>query len=246
MSWNRNSLHRAAAAAIVAGALAGPVAHAATIVVRANGPSAGAYPPGRTLQAGAIITLHPGDAITVLDASGTRVLRGPGRVPVSGTGVASINGIAALIADTGVRQTRTGATRGVPSIAPHPTNLWYADVTKGGNFCLADPKALALWRPDSTVSAEITLTGSAAAPVVLDLRPGQAVAAWPLAALPISDGASYRIADGASGSHVTITIRMLPGGSPSSLDTAAQGLLEHGCTGQVDTIVAATSTEPGA
>ncbi|MDE2301129.1 MAG: hypothetical protein KGK11_01050 [Sphingomonadales bacterium] len=247
MSWNRNSL-RIAACAILAGTFTATFtatgAMASTIVVRANGPSAGSYPPGRMLAAGGSITLQAGDTITVLDSGGTRVLRGPGRVAVSGNGAASVNGIAALIADTGVRQTRTGATRGTNFAPPHPTNLWYVDVARGGNFCVGDARALGLWRADSTDPLELSIGAPGGTPVTVAMRAGQAVAAWP-AALPVRDGASYRIADGA-GARVEITLHMLAGGTPQSLDNAAEGLISHGCDAQVETIVAATNAEPGA
>jgi len=251
MSWNQNraapnrtTVMRAGLAGALAFGLAAifttPV-QAATIVVRSNGPSASAFPVGKTLPAGAAITLKAGDVLTVLDAGGTRVLRGPGRVAVSGTGQANVNGIAALIADTGARQTRTGATRGATAAAPHPTNVWFVDMTKGGNFCVSDVKALALWRPASDKAASWTVTRAGAAPVQIQFRPGQAVAAWPLAALPVTDGARFRI-EGAT--PVTITTRLLPS-TPASLDSAAQALLDHGCTAQVDTLVAATAVDPG-
>ena len=55
---------------LAAGSLIAPTAQAATIVVRSNGPSAGAYPPGKSLPTGAAITLRAGDVVTVLDAGG--------------------------------------------------------------------------------------------------------------------------------------------------------------------------------
>ena len=229
------------AAFVLATAFTTTAVHAATIVVRSNGPSAGAFPVGKTLPTGAAITLKAGDVLTVLDAGGTRVLRGPGRVAVSGAGQANVNGIAALIADTGARQTRTGATRGAIAAAPHPTNVWFVDMTRGGNFCVSDVKALALWRAASDRAASWTVTRAGAPPVQIQFRPGQAVAAWPLAALPVTDGARFRI----EGSMpVTITTRLLPS-SPASLDSAAQALLDHGCTAQVDTLVAATAVDSG-
>ncbi len=247
MSWMRNRaptsravLIGAAAIGLAASACAG---HAATIVIRSNGPSANAFPPGKSLP-GTAIVLKAGDVITVLDAAGTRVLRGPGKVAVSGGGQANVNGIAALIADTGARQSRTGATRGSSSLAaPHPANLWYVDVARGGNFCVANVKALALWRANSDAAASLTIvaTGAGATRVPIAFRPGQAVAAWPLSALPVADGSQFRI-EGAG--RVTIVTRLLPS-SPATLDDAARALLDHGCTAQVDTLVAATAADPG-
>ena len=244
MSWMRNRgfatrpvLIGTAALALAAGA---GLARAATIVVRSNGPSANAFPPGKSLSPGAAIVLKAGDAVTVLDASGTRVLRGPGKVPVAGTGQANVNGIAALIADTGARQSRTGATRGSMQAAPHPANLWYVDVAKGGNFCVGNVKGLALWRANSDAAASLTITG-AGTRVPVAFRQGQAVAAWPLSALPVSEGSQFRI-EGAG--RITVVTRLLPA-SPTGLDDAAKALLDHGCTAQVDTLVAATTVDTG-
>ncbi len=251
MSWIQNRAAKARpvlAGAVVLGlaasALITTAAHAATIVVRSNGPSAGAYPPGKSLPTGAAILLRAGDVVTVLDSGGTRVLRGPGKVSVSGSGQANVNGIAALIADTGARQTRTGATRGANTAPAHPTNVWYIDVTKGGNFCVADAKALALWRSDSSSAASLTLSTIGGSPIEVAFRPGQAVAAWPLNTLPVTDGSQFRISGATMTGPITITLRLLPA-SPDSLDGAASALLDHGCTAQIDTVVAATTVDPG-
>ncbi len=244
MFWMRNRLIKPGSVLIGATAIALTIsagqAQAATIVVRSNGPSASSFPPGKSL-AGAAIVLKSGDVLTVLDATGTRVLRGPGRIPVSGAGQANVNGIAALIADTGARQTRTGATRGSNLAAPHPTNLWYVDVAKAGNFCVSNVKALALWRANSDAAASVTIAGAGAARVPIAFRAGQAVAAWPLSALPVTDGSQFRI-EGAG--RVTIVVRLLPS-SPMTLDDAAKALIDHGCTAQIDTLVAATAVDPG-
>jgi hypothetical protein len=248
MSWTQNNptARRALAGAAAIGLAASAVAaHAAIIVVRSNGPSASAFPPGKSLPSSTAIVLKAGDVITVLDATGTRVLRGPGKIPVSGTGQANVNGIAALIADTGARQSRTGATRGANVVAPHPGNLWYVDVTRGGNFCVGNVKALALWRANSDLAASVSVMamGSSGAhvPVEITFRPGQAVASWPLAALPVTEGSRFRLA---GATPVTIVTRLLPS-TPISLDDAATALLDHGCTAQVDTLVAATVADPG-
>lgn len=252
MSWMENRVAKArpipertlagvCAIGLAWGALLTTTAHAAIIVVRSNGPSAGAFPVGKSLPSGAAIVLKAGDVVTVLDAGGTRVLRGPGKVAVSGAGAATVNGIAALIADTGARQTRTGATRGSNTAAPHPTNVWYVDIARGGNFCVSDVKALALWRAQSDRAATVTVMpmGAGVVPVQIVFRPGQAVAAWPSGTLPVSDGSRFRI-EGAA----PVTMRLLQS-RPDSLDTAATALIDHGCAAQVDTLVAATTVDPG-
>src|SRR4051812_45170409 len=77
LSWGRNSsVTRAAIGALLVAA--GIPASAAVLVVRSTGPSAAAYPPGRSLPDNARLTLRAGDAVIVLGAGGTRSFRGPG------------------------------------------------------------------------------------------------------------------------------------------------------------------------
>lgn len=217
-------------------------AHAATIVVRSSGPSAANYPPGKKLPDNSSIVLKPGDSVTVLDAHGTRVLRGgatAAAVPVSGTGAATVNGIAALIADNGQRQTRTGATRG-QNVAPRPTNVWQIDTTRSGTFCVVDAKALALWRPATDTDATLTLTRASdgkAAPVAF--RAGQAVREWPFDTLPVESGTRVSIA-GAGTAPVSVSLKLLPV-VPVTLDETADALLAQGCSGQLDLLVDATT-----
>jgi len=229
--------------AMLAAATIAPIAaHAATIVVRSNGPSASSYPPGKKLPDNGTIVLKPGDSVTVLDAHGTRVLRGGGSamaVPVSGTGAATVNGIAALIADNGQRQTRTGATRG-QNTAPRPTNVWQIDTTRSGPFCVVDAKTLALWRPVTEVGATLTLTragdGKAAS---VAFRAGQAVREWPFDALAVEAGTRVTIA-GDGTAPVAVTLKLLPV-VPVTLDETADALLAQGCSAQLDLLVDATT-----
>jgi len=221
--------------------LAAGSAIAATLVVRSNGPSASAYPPGKSLAPGSAITLKAGDTITVLDAGGTRVLKGPGTVAVNGTGAASANGISALIAQTGARQARTGATRGRNSGPPHATNVWYLDASRAGTVCVVDPKTAVLWRPGDSVADTIKLTRvSDGKSISLDYRAGQAVRAWPVADLPLAEGASYKLESAGSKTAVSIRTTLLAA-APVGLDGTAQALLEKGCATQIDLLVAATA-----
>ena len=215
---------------------------AATIVVRSNGPSAASYPPGKKLPDNGTIVLKPGDQVTVLDAHGTRVLRGgaaAAAVPVAGNGAATVNGIAALIADNGQRQTRTGATRG-QNTAPRPTNVWQIDTTRSGAFCVVDAKTLALWRPGTDTATSLTLTriGDAKNASVA-FRAGQAVKDWPFDTLPVESGTRVSIAGG-SPSPISIDLKLLAV-APVTLDETAAALLAQGCNAQLDLLVDATT-----
>lgn len=238
MFSTKNSIRVALAALAVLGATH---ARAATIVVRASGPSAASYPPGTKLPDNGTIVLKAGDSVTVLDARGTRVLRGQGPVAVAGSKTASVNGIAALIADNGLRQTRTGATRGVTT-PPHPTNVWMVDATRGGPVCVINPTALALWRPSTAADATLTLNAAGATTTVA-FRTGQAVRAWPGDTIPVATGTRVRL-DGLASAPVTIEFHVLRT-VPGTLDDAAAVLLSQGCAAQLDVLVDSTALDTG-
>src|SRR4051812_44909148 len=55
------------------------VASADILVLRADGPSAKSFPPGRRLPDNAALVLKASDQLVVLDSRGTRTIRGPGK-----------------------------------------------------------------------------------------------------------------------------------------------------------------------
>src|ERR1700755_2544453 len=65
-------------ATTIAIALSSTAALANVVVVKSLGPSAKAYPPGKTLPPSAKITLQGGDVVTVIGPSSAQTLRGPG------------------------------------------------------------------------------------------------------------------------------------------------------------------------
>ena len=88
-------------------------AAAETLVVRASGPSAGSFSPGKKLPDGGSVTLKAGDVLTLLDGRGTRTLRGPG-VFGAGPGATADAGTTSIASFIGTRNTaraRTGAVR---------------------------------------------------------------------------------------------------------------------------------------
>jgi hypothetical protein len=219
-------------------AVAGPM------VVRSTGPSAKAFPVGKPLATDAKLPLKAGDVVTVLDAGGTRVLKGPGTVAVSGSGAASGSGFSQLIANAGARQARTGATRsaigGGPARSP---NVWYVDASKGGAHCVSDASTVSLWRPDNSAAANIIVTGLAGGKsVVVDFRQGQSVRAWPIAELPITDGAQFKIE--VPGAKAPVTVKAVKlGAAAEGLDGVATALLQKGCSNQMDVLVEGSTQE---
>ena len=248
MSWTPNSARSLFGGLVIAGlaaALCPAPALAGSIVVRSNGPSAGAYPPGKTLDPAATISLKQGDSVVVLDSTGTHVLNGPGVVKVSGNSTASATGISALLANTGARQSRTGATRSaIGGGAPHPTNVWYVDSSRAGLVCIADPGKVAVWRPmgDTPGDLKITRVGDGKSATV-SFGQGQTVHAWP-DELAVADGASYTLEGAGLASPSTVKAKNLDS-VPDSLDATAQVLLAKGCANQVDLLITATRVDPG-
>ena len=203
-------------------------AAANVLVVRSTGPSAAAYPPGRSLPDNARLTLRAGDAVIVLGAGGTRAFRGPGvfspsaAVQVGGPNLA--NG----------QRARIGAVRGA-GIVPHSPTIWHVDVTQSGTFCLSSASHVMLWRPDTSSPATLTISGASGAPRTMRWAAGQATAAWPVA-LPITNGSSFNIAQSGVAVPTQITFRMLAH-EPADMQSVAQALIANGCQGQLDVLV---------
>src|SRR3990167_280679 len=154
---------RLAAMLCVAILAVAPVAAEAGVVVSASGPSAGAFPGGRKIGEEERIVLRAGDALTVLDGKGTRVLRGAGTYTLSQQSAASASGaFAVLTRQRSATRVRTGAVRGDDEAEGQATrpNLWYVDVAAPGTMCLPGG-GVRLWRADSTEFATYTVTAAA-------------------------------------------------------------------------------------
>src|SRR5215218_1924841 len=106
-----------AAAAV---ALTSTAAVASVVVVRSLGPSAKAYPPGKTLSESAKITLQGGDVLTVLGPGSAKTLRGPGNFEAKQVTLASASS----------QRGRFGALRA--SEVAHNPSIWDIDVAQGG------------------------------------------------------------------------------------------------------------------
>jgi hypothetical protein len=234
-----------AAAALMAASFGWNVAaHAQAVVIRSTGPSAAAYPMGRKLPAGAAVSLKAGDQVTVIDQAGSRVLSGPGSFRIDNAvnrdaASGANSALAALIARGGAR-TRTGAVRGdteEPTEAVRPDNVWYVDVSRGGTVCIADPAQVVLWRPNRAETGNGTLYGADNAPAEVTFRAGSAIKLWPVAALPVVDGQTYRFTSPV-GQTVKITMRLLADVPEDPVAVAAL-LAEKGCTAQIDVLASA-------
>lgn len=231
----------AAATAFGSFAIAGG-ALAQAIVVRSTGPSAGAYPQGKKLPAGARVDLKAGDKITVIDKAGSRVLSGPGNFALDGTVNRTGGSVVAMIGGGGARA-RTGAVRGAPVGLEAPTapdNIWAVDVTKGGTYCVADPAGLVLWRPNraDAIAGKLGANGKT---VPVAWKAGSAVKLWPSADLPVVDGQTY-VFTGPVMVNSTITLKKLASVPADPMGVAA-ALAEKGCTAQLDVIANQATTQ---
>jgi len=222
---------------------------AQNMVVRSTGPSAKSYPAGKKLANNAKLTLKKLDRVTVLGKGGTRVLKGPGTFSLGQTArtkSSSSTRLASFINNRGSSRARTGAVRSAGVTAapasPKNPNLWYLDVTKGGKFCVANAKALVLWRPDYTGSATASIVepGNGAVTEVA-WRKGNPLKSWPKAEAPITDGASYRLIGSNVEKSVEINFVMLSE-APQNLDEAATVLIANGCQSQLDLLVETLDT----
>ncbi|MBC2664075.1 hypothetical protein H7F51_00935 [Novosphingobium flavum] len=230
--------------ALAAGAaLALAPAAEAAIVVASSGPSAAAYPVGRKLDDKGSVVLKAGDTVTVLDAKGTRVLRGAGSFAVAAPagGPAKSSTFAVLTMQRSAQRVRTGAVRtGVGSEPAASPNLWFVDLAKPGKRCLVAGQPLRLWRLDTGVAATYSARLDGAASVPLAFPAGAMIASWDMAKRPVKDGSVLELAQGAAAAKFTFAV--LPS-QPADAEAMAATLIANGCTAQLD-LLSSTLTQP--
>jgi hypothetical protein len=213
--------------AAIAVALTSTTAMANVVVVKSLGPSAKAYPPGRTLSESAKISLQGGDVLTVLGPASAKTLRGPGSFDAKQVALASAAG----------QRGRFGALRAAE--VAHNPSIWDIDASQSGKICVSDASKLQLWRPDSETSATIQIRSADGKSQDLSWAAGSSLTAWP-AAMPIKNGASYQIEWPDTGEKSSLNFVSVPG-TPGDLVGAAQVLIENGCQKQLDLLVESAS-----
>src|SRR3954453_13544358 len=165
----RKAMLWTAALAIAAGSSAGL---ANVVVVKSLGPSAKAYPPGKTLPESAKINLQGGDIVTVLGPASAQTLRGPGNFDAKQVTLASAAG----------QRGRFGALRAAE--VAHNPSVWDIDASQGGKICVRVASKMQMWRPDIETPATVQIHSADGATQELSWAAGNALTAWP-AALPI-------------------------------------------------------------
>lgn len=210
--------------AAVAFALGSTAALANVVVVKSLGPSAKAYPPGKTLPPSAKITLQGGDVVTLLGPSAAQTLRGPGSFDAGQVSLASAAG----------QRGRFGALRAAE--VAHNPGIWDIDLTHGGRVCVSNASAVEAWRQDTETPITVKIRSSDGKSEDLSWAAGKALAPWP-AALPITGGSQYQVEwpdGGESSSLEVVTVNSLP---TDDLVGAAQVLIQNGCQKQLDLLV---------
>jgi hypothetical protein len=207
-------------------ALTSTVAIANVVVVKSLGPSAKAYPPGKTFPESATIKLQGGDIVTVLGPASAQTLRGPGNFDAKQVTLASAS----------AKRGRFGALRA--SEVAHNPSIWDIDVSQGGKICVTDASKLQLWRPDSEVAMTANIRSADGKTQQLTWAAGKALTAWP-SALPIKNG-DYQVEWPDTGETSSLDVVTVPS-APADLVGAAQVLIENGCQKQLDLLVDSAS-----
>ena len=213
-----------AAIAIALGPTAGV---ASVVVVKSLGPSAKAYPPGKTLPESAKISLQGGDVVTVIGPSSAQTLRGPGNFDAKQVALSAASG----------QRGRFGALRAV-EVAQNPS-IWDIDASAGGKVCVSDPSKLQVWRADSEAATSVQIRSGDGESQTLSWAAGKALAPWP-AAIPIKNGNHYSVEwpDGGDTAKIDVTTIASP---PADLVGSAQVLIANGCHKQLDLLIDAAS-----
>ena len=220
----RSKLMLCGAAAAVLGSTS---AVAAVVVVRSMGPSAKAYPPGKTLPDAAKITLQGGDIVTVIGPSSAKTLRGPGSFDAKEVTLASAAG----------QRGRFGALRS--GEVAHNPSVWDVDSTQSGKVCVVDAKRLQVWRPDADSASTVQIRSSDGKTQQLSWAAGKALTSWP-SGLPISTGAKYEIDWPGTGDTSSLDV-VTVSSAPADLSAAAKLLIDNGCQNQLDLLVEGAS-----
>ncbi|WP_114228730.1 MULTISPECIES: hypothetical protein [Sphingomonas] len=205
-------------------------AFAAIIVVRAVGPSAGQYPVGKALPDSASLRLRGGDTVVLLDARGSRTLKGPGIFPAAATGSAGgVSSFSALMASANGRRGRVGAVRP----APQPRQLWQASSDHSETFCFTNPAGVLIRRESiadpRTISVTDLATGKTAP---IRFAAAQQVVEWP-SAVPLVSGNRYRIGSAEAA--------MKQIGAGTSFADLGSALVKNGCLAQLDALGTTTA-----
>jgi hypothetical protein len=209
---------------------AAPSASAAIIVVRAVGPSAAQFPVGRSLPDNASVRLRGGDTLVLLDARGSRTLKGPGIFTAAASGGGgSVSSFNALMASANGRRGRVGAVRP----PPQPRQLWQVSSERSEAFCFINPAGVLIRREDIAQPSNVVVTDLASGKSTrVHFPAARQVVEWP-SDVPLVSGNRYRI-----GSAEASMKQIAAGNSFADLGST---LIRNGCMSQVDALTTTTA-----
>jgi hypothetical protein len=235
---NKGLLSIAGAAAMLA--LAPQAAEAGTVVA-SSGPSASDFPVGTQIGDTQRITLETGDALTVLDDGGTRVLRGPGTfIPARQSGQTRNRAFAALTTQRSAARARTGAVRNTQTGQEvRNPNLWYVNIAASGTMCLNHSSTIRFWRAD-TVGAAVYSIAPAGEPeqaVRIEFPEREMLATWEVDG-GLREGETYSIAMAPKDMASQVEFVFLDD-VPDNPEDLAQTLIANGCSGQLEQLTSA-------
>lgn len=243
---NRSLIAGAVLAATIG--LATPAAAQST-VVRASGPSAADYPVGKKLEAGARVVLAAGDIVTVVDAGGTRVLKGPDRFTIGARREAERDVLGTFITRRGNRErVRLGVVRGdVGQEGPIPApTVWLLEWGQSGPFCYTGEGRLFVWRQENSGAARLSIKAvEGIATTSLAWEDGSRISAWPQDLAPLDTGTGYTIALEGGQAQFDISFVRLDT-EPQDVTELVSALAANGCNGQIERLIAAGGGEDGA
>lgn len=238
------TLTMVSALAITSVGIIGTEAAQAGVVVKSSGPSAKKYPVGKKLGDASAITLKAGDSLTVLTATGTRVLSGAGVHRVAGRTKAKRSAFAVLTRRQSGARVRTGAVRSAVSKAPASnSNIWNVDMSQLGRICLPDAQQVRLWRP-ATSTEQTYKFGAADAGVSFDVTfgAGASTASVGTGKLPLTGTADYVVSVSNGGAAKPVEFVVLEN-TPRDPEALAQAFVANGCDSQLE-LLASTMMVP--
>ena len=168
----------------------------------------------------------------MLDGRGTRTLRGPGSF-VAGAAAQARAGSAPQLTQ---RRARIGAVRTAGTGELRPPSIWHVDVSRSSSVCVAEPGNLTLWRADPAQPITLNISPVRGGPATrLEWPSGYSTATWP-GALPVTDGAEYRLSWAGAATQTLLRFRALPK-RPVGLEDLASFLMSNQCEAQLDLFI---------
>jgi len=117
--------------------------------------------------------------------------------------------------------------------------MWFVDLTRSTNVCVANPAAVTVWRPDSSEAATVNVSGPNGSSGTIDLAAGKADGQWPTS-VPVTDGGQYKLSWAGAKAPTSVKMLVVEPGSTAPEDLA-QSLIKAGCNTQLDMMIAAMS-----